>query len=73
MHATDFEAVIYNGNIYCTECLPIGIYVDDDDVIPIFSCMEWSQPGVICDTCGYLHDYMMLLDSESHSVEMEDE
>jgi hypothetical protein len=62
MKAWDYDAVTYNGEIYCTECLPDGIGVNNEEVSPIFASSEWSFPGATCGDCGYTHDYMSLID-----------
>lgn len=62
MKAWEFDAVIYNGAVYCIECLPAGIDVDNDEVLPIFASDEWQTPGPCCDTCGTLHEYMGLIE-----------
>jgi hypothetical protein len=57
----DYEAVTFNGAVYCTGCLPEGVDVDSDDVCPIFADSEWDYfPS--CDTCLKLHTYMNLTD-----------
>jgi hypothetical protein len=61
MKSYEFEAVIYNGNIYCCGCLPIGVNINDDDVMPIYMDSEWYFIPVCCD-CGEEHLYVNLLD-----------
>ena len=60
MKAYDYKAVAYDGEIYCVECLPDGITVDDDEVSPIFADSEWDTYPV-CDTCGAEHEYVTRL------------
>lgn len=66
MHCSDYEAVVYDGDIYCVGCLPEGVEVDgidangDDICTPIFACSEWDSYPV-CDHCGEVHDYVTLL------------
>ena len=62
MKAWDFDAVVYDGAVYCVECLPDGVSTDDDDVCPIFASDEWDY-APCCDDCGYEHDYMSVLES----------
>jgi hypothetical protein len=57
MHSFDFEAVTYDGAVYCVGCLPKGVSVDDEDVMPIFADSEWDHKPV-CDHCHEAHDYM---------------
>lgn len=60
MKAWDFEAVAYDGDVYCVDCLPTGINVDDEHVVPIFADTEVEEPQVCCE-CGFEHDYMCIL------------
>jgi hypothetical protein len=60
--AWDFEAVTYQGAVYCVECVPIGADILGGDVVPIFSLDEWTKPGATCDKCLRLHDYMSLIE-----------
>jgi len=55
--AYDFDAAIYNGEVYCIDCLPVD--PDDPEVMPIFASDEWDFYPV-CDVCGYEHDYVAL-------------
>lgn len=59
MHAFDYEAVVYEGEIYCTGCLPEGVSVESDEVSPIFADSEWDYYP-ICSVCGETHTYMNL-------------
>ena len=59
MKAYDFEAVTYDGAVYCTGCLPDGVDADSEGVYPIFADSEWDSYPV-CDACGAEHDYMSL-------------
>jgi len=61
MKAWEYEAVVYDGAIYCIECLPDGIDADSDQVTPIFASDEVAAPGVVCAACGSTHDYMTLI------------
>lgn len=56
----DFNAVTYDGEIYCAECLPDGVKVTDDEVSPIFADSEWDFVPVCCG-CGTEHDYVNLI------------
>jgi hypothetical protein len=59
--AWDYDAVTYDGGIYCVDCLPEGVSVDDEDVTPIFTVDE-LQYAPVCDRCGAVHDYMNVLE-----------
>jgi len=59
MHDYDFDAVIYDGHIFCVGCLPRGVHASDECVEPIFACAEWDSPPV-CEECGEVHEYMSL-------------
>ena len=56
MKAYDYDAVTYDGQVYCTECLPEE--AREVEVMPIFASEEWEHPGATCDACGHTHDYM---------------
>lgn len=59
MHATDFEAVVYDGEEYCIACLPEGVDVDNPEVQPIFAIEERDRYPVCC-VCHGEHDYVCL-------------
>ena len=59
MQAFDFEAVVYDGEIYCVNCLPDGVDVESDEVSPVFADSEWDYYPV-CAECGAVHDYVNL-------------
>lgn len=61
MKAYDFEAVVFEGSVFCNRCLPAGVTVDDAEVQPIFAYEEWDAPAV-CERCGAEHDYMTVVD-----------
>ena len=63
MKSFDYEAVVFESEIYCTECLPDGIGEEDEDVQPIFADSEWDYAPVCCN-CGGIHDYMSILEKE---------
>jgi hypothetical protein len=68
MKAWDYEAVVYDGAIYCVQCLPPGVDADSDDVSPIFASDEVTAPGVVCEACGALHDYMGLVGPDIRAI-----
>jgi hypothetical protein len=59
MHAYDFEACVFDGEIYCNECLPDGVDTDCEDVHPVFADSEWDYYPTCC-ACGETHDYVSL-------------
>jgi hypothetical protein len=54
-----YEAVVYDRAIYCVDCIPDGVTVDDGEVSPIFADSEWDYYPV-CEHCGTVHDYVSL-------------
>ena len=60
MRAYDYDAVVYEGEVYCVGCLPEGVSVNNEDVIPIFAGAELDFPPV-CSHCHAEHDYMQIL------------
>lgn len=63
MKSFDFYAVTYDANVFCVECLPVGVSVDSPEVSPIFADSEWDYVPT-CDACGAEHDYVTVLESE---------
>jgi len=57
MKAYDYDAVVYDGAVYCVECLPDG--VGADCASPICADSEWDSYPT-CDACGCRHDYVAL-------------
>lgn len=57
MKAFDFDAVIYDGQIFCNECCPVSII--SDEVEPIFADQEWDDIPV-CVKCGCPHEYVSI-------------
>ena len=57
MKSYDYEAVVYDGEELCVECLPEGVSVNDEEVGPIFADSEVDR-AVVCAKCGAEHDYM---------------
>ncbi len=66
MKSYDYNAVIYNADVYCTRCLPVQVrrvwYGEAESwpgVYPIFASNEWDYyPS--CSVCGEVHDYVGL-------------
>ena len=63
MKSYDFEAIAYEGECYCVDCLPNGVSVNDEDVYPIFADSEWDDYPV-CAVCGTVHDYVGLISKD---------
>lgn len=66
MHASDYEAVIYDGGIYCLNCVPRGVYIDDCE--PILAIEEWDEIPT-CIYCGKEHDYVIIIEPEDEEEE----
>lgn len=57
MKSYDFEAVVYDGAVYCLGCFDGD--TDDEEVSPILADSEWnSYPA--CTICGDVQDYVGL-------------
>lgn len=59
MNAADFNAVVYEGSVYCNACLPAGVTTSSLDAMPIFASSEWDCFPT-CDKCHAEHDYVNL-------------
>lgn len=59
MNAADFEAVAYDGAVYCLSCLPDGVDSDSEECSPVFADSEWDCYPT-CDACQAEHDYVAL-------------
>ena len=69
MKSYDYDAVFYDGEVYCKECLPEGINTDDYD--PIFAGSEWDfYPS--CTVCGAVHDYVSLTEEGRNQIEIDE-
>lgn len=68
MKSFDYEAVTYDGAVYCVECLPDGVTMNSDEVSPIFADSEWDSAPV-CDACGAEHDYVTVLESDDEDTD----
>ncbi len=62
MKSYDFDAVVYNDEVYCVEHLPEGVNIETDDVKPVFASDEWDFFPA-CEVCGKMHDYVGLTDA----------
>lgn len=58
MNAFDYDAVIYDGDVYCISCLPET--VSEDEYEPIFADSEWQEYPVCCE-CEETHFYVKIL------------
>ncbi len=57
MNVLGFDAVEFQGKVYCIGCLPDPISLNDEDVLPIFANSVVKEfPN--CEACGVQHDYM---------------
>lgn len=67
MHCSDYEAVVFAGEVFCIDCLPEEIDADgvdgngDNICTPIFADSEWDTYPV-CYHCGKVHDYVTRLE-----------
>lgn len=59
MKSYDYDAMAYDGAVYCTEHLPDG--VTTEDAYPVFADSEWDHYPT-CDHCHVVHDYVNLTD-----------
>ncbi len=61
MKTFDFEAFVFDGEVYCTGCLPPGIDPEGEEVHPVFAGSEWDYyPS--CAECGTVQEYVSLTD-----------
>lgn len=58
MKSYDYEAVVFDGEIYCIECLPTNASKEECD--PIFADSEWDNYPTCCE-CFHVHDYVSLI------------
>jgi len=62
MKAWDYEAVAYDGEVYCVGCID-DTNLNPEDISPIFASDEWDYAPTCC-VCGAVHDYMNVLQEE---------
>ena len=48
MKSYDYYAVVYDCEIFCNKCLPDGVSVESENVMPIFADSEWDYIPVCC-------------------------
>lgn len=63
MKSWEYEAVTYDGAVYCTDCLPQGVTPNSEGAYPVFADQEWDY-APSCDQCGHVHDYMVISELE---------
>ena len=74
MNAFDHDAVVYDNEIWCIECLPDDVDTDNTDeygndiCTPIFASSEWDSAPTCC-VCGAVHDYVTLIEYMPHIEE----
>lgn len=56
MKSWDYEAVTFDGDIYCTGCVPEN--ADKEEISPVFASDEWAGPHPRCGKCGYVFEYL---------------
>lgn len=57
MESWNFDAVTFDGDVYCNECLPVDL--DSEGVYPILASSKVDRYPA-CAVCGKKHDYMEL-------------
>ena len=75
MKSDTFEAVTYEGEVYCIECIPeidLDLDIDSEGVHPIFAGEEWDY-APSCNVCGETHSYMQLLYDNWDDYETDEE
>lgn len=60
MNDYDYEAVVYDNEVYCIDCLPYDIQ-QSEEIMPIFAGSEWDVFPVCC-VCKCVHDYVIKLE-----------
>lgn len=58
MKSYDYDAVVFDGEIYCIGCLPENISENECD--PIFADSEWQSYPICCE-CQQVHHYVQML------------
>ena len=69
MKSYDYEAVVFEGGVYCNECIPEE--ATEEECQPIFAGSEWDCYPV-CESCGGVHDYVSLTEEgiENEGIEL---
>lgn len=63
MNDYDYEAAVYNDEVYCIDCLPDGVTPQSKEVTPVFACSAWDVYPVCC-VCGCEYDYVVKLEND---------
>jgi len=58
MKAFEYDAVIFENEIYCLSCVPDDVSLKDCE--PIFADSEW-QSYPVCNECEEIHTYVKIL------------
>jgi hypothetical protein len=58
MKSYDYNAMVFDGDIYCIECLPSNALKEKCDAI--FADSEWDHYPVCCE-CQTVHHYVQML------------
>lgn len=72
MKSFEFEAVVYQGEVYCNEHLPPGVDLGSERVHPIFADSEWHAYPHCCE-CKKIHNYVNLINTLDDKEDDEDE
>lgn len=63
MKSFDYDCVTIEGLVYCVDCLPEDVDVEDEGVTPVFADTEVEEP-LVCAMCDATHDYMNVMGTE---------
>jgi hypothetical protein len=69
MQAFDYEALAYDGAVYCCGCFPEDVDPNGPEVRPVFASDEWDYYPA-CDHCGREHDYVSLTSATVDNTEV---
>jgi hypothetical protein len=69
MKSYEYDAVVHDCAIYCVQCVPAGVKVEDCH--PIFADSEWDHYPM-CDHCHAEHDYVGLTTDGQRWLEEQD-
>ncbi len=59
MTAFEFEAVVFDRDVYCVICLPPQVSLGDPEVIPIPADRIWEKAPTCCK-CGRAHEDVLM-------------
>ena len=60
MKSYEYNAVTWDGDFYCIQCLPKGVRMGSEEVHPVYADCEWGYAPSCC-ICGYVHDYVNII------------